>query len=100
MATFSSISSRNETPKPTHQPRGVLRLSVMALIWSVIEPKVWPGSITGAGVGTDSVAGSMTSAPFALRHVRVGVFQCRQVGGARPRVQLREQAVVQRVVAQ
>ena len=37
--------------KPSHQPRGVRRVSTMALILSVTEPKVYPGPMTGGAPG-------------------------------------------------
>ena len=37
----------NATPNPSHQPRGVPRVSTMALILSVTEANVWPGANSG-----------------------------------------------------
>ena len=36
----SSITIRNDAPKPSHQPRVVGRVSTMALIFAVTEPTV------------------------------------------------------------
>ena len=44
----STITRTKPIPKPTYQPRGVLRASTTELILSVTEPNVWPGSMIGA----------------------------------------------------
>ena len=36
-----------DNPKPIYQNRGVRLVRTMALILSVIEAKVWPGSMSG-----------------------------------------------------
>ena len=40
--------TRKPAPKPTTHPSEVGRVSTMELILSVIEPNVYPGSMTGA----------------------------------------------------
>src|SRR5262249_26652080 len=52
MAKSKTMTRRKASPKPIHQPGGVPRLSVMALILSVTEAYVYPGSRTGVGVGS------------------------------------------------
>ena len=43
----STNTRMKEIPKPTYQNLGVRPLRTIALILSVIEPKVCPGSMTG-----------------------------------------------------
>src|SRR5215471_1074329 len=52
MAKSKTMTRRKASPKPIHQPDGVPRLSVMALILSVTEAYVYPGSRTGVDVGS------------------------------------------------
>src|SRR5207244_48700 len=44
----SAITKTNAIPKPMNQPIGVRPAKTMELILSVIDPNVWPGSMTGA----------------------------------------------------
>ncbi len=48
MANSIIMVSRKPTPKPMNQPVEVGRVSTMELILSVTDPKVCPGSMTGA----------------------------------------------------
>ena len=47
----SSITINPDKARPTNHQSGVLRVCTIALIFSVIDPMVWPGAITGARVG-------------------------------------------------
>src|SRR5438067_1129507 len=88
-------------PKPIHQRFDTGRVRAMALIFSVTELKVWPGPMTG-GLTFSPVLGS-TSAAMSLRlgfQGGVRVADRGDVGGPRPGVQLRHQAVVERRVLQ
>src|SRR5438270_13779567 len=88
--------------KPTHHARGALRVSTMALIFSVIEAKVWPGPRIGVGPGRSAVApcAGSCSMPSSSRPAleldkrRVGVLEGPQVRRPGPRVEVLEQAVV------
>jgi hypothetical protein len=44
------MTRMKESPNPTYQNRGVRCVSTMALILSVTDANVWPGSMTGAVV--------------------------------------------------
>jgi hypothetical protein len=46
----------NETRKPAHQPRDVLRVRTIELILSVTVVNVWPGAMTGGADGTGDCA--------------------------------------------
>src|SRR5262249_24315498 len=89
------MTRANESAKPSHQPRGARRVSTMALIASVTETNVCPGAITGGpplwgradGVGSDVMSGQLG----------VRVSERRQIRGSRPRVQLGQQAVTERL---
>src|ERR1044072_3795818 len=48
MAKKSSRTNKEEKANPTYHRRGVGRVSTIALILSVIDAYVWPGSMTGA----------------------------------------------------
>ena len=59
--------TRKATPKPRNQPFEVGRVSTIELILSVTVPNVYPGSITGAGVGCSSMLNQLSSSPFGFR---------------------------------
>src|SRR5205823_2260600 len=90
-----------EIARPTHQPRGVRLRRTSALILSVTEPKVCPGSMT-AGVtwmrvssyGSSYLSIKILRLPLLARRERlVRVAHGGEVAGARPRVQVAEQVV-------
>src|SRR6266536_587873 len=95
-AYSSSMTSRKATPKPNSQPSGVFPRT-MALILSVTEPRVWPGSITG-GMSRSMKPGcaGRVSTCMALLHLerRIRIAQRRQVGRPRAGVQLAQQRIV------
>src|SRR5512135_2401353 len=80
----------------------------MALMWSVTEPKVWPGAITGGRGFSPGPSASLKSGVGILSSVllllllvrrrsfqlRVGIADFGQIGGARPGVELGQQPVV------
>ena len=105
---------RTRSQKPRNQPIGVRLVRTTWLIVSVTDSNVWPGAMTG-GVRASSVPSAPSrrscgccacqpSVTFALRRaapcrleLRVRVPHGRQVRRPRPRVQLGEQRVVQRL---
>src|SRR6185295_15064557 len=90
MASSSSWNTAKATAKPSHQPFGVFRCSTILEIWSVTVPKSWPGAISRSA----SVWCVSCRSGLATRHLRVRVPDRRQIGGAGPRVELGQQAVV------
>ena len=116
IVTVSAIRSRNEMPKPTSHPSVVRRVSTMALILSVTDANVCPGSMTGGrggsaglpglgkfvasvlrGFGHQPALSDWASVPTRAPVPGSGFCTIAQIGRARPRVQLGEQRVVQRV---
>src|SRR5258708_3827732 len=87
-----SLSSPEEIATPKNQLFGVLRVRTTLLILSVTVAKsCWPPTI-GAGRTGSAMAG------LTLRlDLRIGIPKCRQIGRARARVELGEQAVVARL---
>src|SRR2546430_5673506 len=79
--------------KPKNQPRGVRRVRTIVLILSVIEAKVWPGSMTGAGpaAARPGVCGRSGCTSGGLR---VGVADGREVRRPGAGVELPEEGVV------
>src|SRR6266550_5539137 len=78
-----------EIPNPTYQNRGVRCVSTMALILSVTDANVWPGSMTGtvASISEDlfNCSDSIGQPVFDLR---VGICQLGTIRRARLRIQL------------
>src|SRR4029077_21085598 len=110
-----TMSTMKESAKPAIHHFGV-RCSTTLLILSVTVAGVWPGATSGGrcGLGRGERASRVAIlSPFLRvssvsslssvsirglgRQRRVRVAQLRQVGGARPGVELLEQAVVERV---
>src|ERR671927_280542 len=93
--------SMKEMARPTHQPKGVRLRRTSALILSVTEPKVCPGSMTAGVVwmrvssyGSSYLSIKVLRLPLLARRQRlVRVAHGRQIPSARPRVQVAEQVV-------
>src|SRR5262245_13469350 len=99
MIAYTSIMVRtNAIPNATSQPRGVLPASTSAAILSVTVAYVCPGSmIGGRAPGPACPAASATSRlPLLRRRFRARVADSSQIARARPRVQIRQHAVVER----
>src|SRR6185436_4141538 len=110
--TRKRLRKANATPKPMNHQRGVF-WRMTSLILSVTVPGVCPGATTAGrwgfwppaapcGVSSVAMLGSLcrsVSGRFGWRRRDRGidVAQLGQVAGARPGVQLLEQAVVERV---
>ena len=65
-------------PKPTSQPAGVRRVRTIALILSVIVPKVWPGAMTGgsaSGRGGDGDIGASDVVILAIDDLAICRFR-------------------------
>src|SRR5208337_787615 len=75
-ATISTFISANTTRKPKIHPSEMGRLRTMALIFSVMVEKVWPGAITGTRLSATGicvlVAICLTCAP-QLRYQVLGL---------------------------
>src|SRR6185312_15514752 len=97
MAKSSIMVSRNIRPKPTNQALDVGRVSTIELILSVTEPRVYPGSMTGARSfwsGSSIALAVLRWRIFRCFQFRVGIANVGQVRGAGTRVQVRQQAIV------
>ena len=96
-----SISrSAKATAKPTNQPSGVFVVRTRLAILSVTVANVWPGADDRGStrrLGARRAPLGVGSPCPPPRELRVRVPHRREVGRARPRVQLGEQAVVPRL---
>src|SRR5690348_14599107 len=109
MTTTVKTRSRSALiPKPARQPMPVGRARTMELILSVIERKLWPAGVyfelsppcvVGTGGAWVSPGSRDASVAMSLRlQFGVRVAQRRQIGRAWVRIQVRQQAIVQRRV--
>src|SRR5436305_10579804 len=105
-AVRNIISPEKAAAKPTSHHCGVCLVRMTSLILSVTVPAVWPGATIGAWSGF-TVAGSpglfssvaMLSSLGRVRLAQRGarIAQLREIGGARARVDVLEQPVVERI---
>src|SRR5262249_6968134 len=105
-AVRKTISSEKAAAKPSSHHFGVRLVRMTSLILSVTVPAVWPGATIGASSGFEirgspwffsSVAMLSSFGRVLFSERGVGVAHLGQIGGARARVDVLEQPVIERI---
>src|SRR3984885_4637824 len=98
-APISNCNTLNAIRKPKIHPMVIFRLRTMPPILSDTDARLCPSSITGPTSIVDGSSTGCAISAFLLRflHFRIGVANLGEISRARPRVQFRQQRVVQAV---
>src|SRR5580704_13014016 len=96
-APISNCSTLNAIRNPKTHPMVIFRLRTMPEILSDTDARLCPSSITGpiSIFDGNSTGCAMLAVLLRFLHFRIGVADFRQIRGARARVQLAQQRIVE-----
>src|SRR5580700_9190119 len=96
-APINTCMKPNAIRNPKTHPMVILRLRTMPAILSDTDARLWPSSITGPTSIFDgnSTGCAMLAVLLRFLYFRIGVADLRQIRGARARIQLAQQRIIE-----